>query len=125
MKNNILLLTILNIFFIIINNPSSLLSKPINSIKCEVLESSPILKLTDTVNIQYLIIRQADDAERVMFSNWLKSNAGSKVSFKYENKICEGYLLRLRMCFGRGILIFESKNKEPIEKKSIILVISK
>lgn len=125
MKNNILLLTILNIFFIIINNPSSLLSKPVNSIKCEVLESSPILKLTNTVNIQYLIIRQADDAERVVFSNWLKSNAGSKVNFNYENKIYEGYLLRLRMCFGRGILIFESKNKEAIERKSIILVMGK
>lgn len=125
MKNNLLFLTILKIFFIIINNPSSLLSKPINFIKCEVLESSPILELTDTVNIQYLIIRQADDAERVMFSNWLKSNAGSKVNFKYENKIYEAYLLRLRMCFGRGILIFESKNKEAIERKSIILIIGK
>jgi len=123
MKSNIFLLILSA--FLIIGNSSSLLSEPNNNIKCEVLESSPILKLTNTVNIQYLIIRQADDAERMMFSNWLKNNAGSKVNFNYKNKIYEGYILRLRMCFGRGILIFENKNNEAIERKSIILVSKK
>ena len=84
-------------------------------ISCEVLEVSDEYRgeagaragAKELSPIRYLIIRHKNAADRSRFSEWLHNESGSVVMFTISDGTRRrGVLRRLRMCFGRGLLIF-------------------
>jgi hypothetical protein len=90
------------------------------TLKCVVAESSELITLDDGTRLQYLIIRHNDIKDRSAFSQWLHRNAGSYIQFEYNTKPLRGYIGRLKLCFGRGMLIVKTDTK--IEQKSILFI---
>ena len=90
------------------------------TLKCVVVESSELITLDEGTRLQYLLIRHYDIKDRTIFSQWLHSHTGSYIHFEYNNKPLRGYIGRLKLCFGRGMLIVKTDTK--IEPKSILFI---
>lgn len=78
------------------------------TIDCEVLEVSDPYRGHDkeVAALNYAIIRHRNPADRQRLSHWLKTQSGSDVMFTTADGISHlGVLRRLRMCFGRGLLL--------------------
>lgn len=87
---------------------------------CEVLESSEALNSAGAnfYGIRYLLLHQANAADREKFSDWLKENSGAEVKFTFEHKTYPGVLCRMPHCFGRGLLIYKSEVR-PVKRDII------
>ena len=92
----------------------------VGTLKCVVAESSELITLESGMTLQYLIVRHYDVKDRPAFSEWLHRNAGSYIQFGHNSKVMKGYIGRLKLCFGRGMLIVKTDNK--IEPKSILFI---
>ncbi|MDZ7699758.1 MAG: hypothetical protein U5R49_23455 [Deltaproteobacteria bacterium] len=89
---------------------------------CEIMESSDALNSTAAGlnGVRYLLLHQANAGDREKFSDWLKENSGSEVTFTFKHNTYPGVLCRMPHCFGRGLLIYRSEIKP--EKRDIIEV---
>jgi hypothetical protein len=93
------------------------------TLTCEVLEMSNEYRgdHKDLAAVGYIIIRHKSAADRSRFSEWLRNESGVGVTFvTADGSRHRGVLRRLRMCFGRGLLIFV----EPVklqERNSVVL----
>ncbi|MFP4088560.1 MAG: hypothetical protein ACLFUL_17415 [Desulfobacteraceae bacterium] len=87
---------------------------------CEVLESSEALNSTGAnfYGIRYILLHQANAADRETFSDWLKENSGTEVKFTFEHNTYPGVLCRMPHCFGRGLLIYKSQVR-PVKRDII------
>jgi len=84
------------------------------ALDCEVLEVSGkyLGNAKEFGAIHYVMIRHKDSADWDRLSEWLKTRSGSDVSFTGpDGRSHKGVLRRLKMCFGRGLLIFS----DPVE----------
>ena len=78
-------------------------------LECQVLEVSGAYggNLKELASIHYAIVRHKNPADRQRLSAWLKTHSGSEVSFTAsDGRSHRGVLRRLKMCFGRGLLVF-------------------
>lgn len=85
-------------------------------VECEVLEVSNPYRgdLKELAAIGYAIVRHKNPADRKWFSEWLRTESGADVIFTAaDGSPHQGVLRRLRMCFGRGLLVFT----EPVKLK--------
>ncbi len=89
---------------------------------CEVLESSDALNspAAGFYGVRYVLLHQANAADREKLSDWLKNNSGREVTFTFEYNTYPGVLCRMPHCFGRGLLIYRNEIKP--EKRDIIEV---
>ncbi len=97
-----------------------------SSLECEVLETSapPAPSAKALTAIRYVIVRQRRPEDRDKLSGWLRIHSGTEVTFAVaDGRPHHGVLWRLRMCFGRGLLIF-SDRVTPREKETIIIYFS-
>lgn len=84
-------------------------SVELTKLQCEVLEiSAPSTSTTKPLAaIRYVIVRHKNSDDRERFSAWLRTHSGADVTFAAaDGRPHHGVLRRLRMCFGRGLLIF-------------------
>ncbi len=90
---------------------------------CEVMESSDSLKSSSAKlnGVRYLLLHQANSADREAFSTWLKNHSETEVTFVFNGKEYVGILCRLAHCFGRGLLIYDAEVR-PM-KRDIIEVL--
>jgi len=80
-----------------------------SQIECQVLEvsGSYLGADKDLSRIHYAIIHHKNAADRQRMSAILKSSSGTDVVFTRADGVAHrGALRRLRMCFGRGLLVF-------------------
>ena len=91
-------------------------------LQCEVLESSEALNSAGAqfYGIRYILLHQANAADREKLSDWLKNNSGSEVTFTFKGNTVPGVLCRMPHCFGRGLLIYRNEIKP--DKRDIIEV---
>ena len=91
-------------------------------LQCEVLESSEALTsaAAQFYGIHYILLHQANAADREKLSDWLKNNNGNEVTFTFKNATYPGVLCRMPHCFGRGLLIYRSEIKP--DKRDLIEV---
>jgi hypothetical protein len=75
---------------------------------CEVMESSePIKSTMPKLNgVRYLLLHQANAADREALSQWLTQHGGTEVVFAFKGHQHKAILCRLANCFGRGLLIY-------------------
>ena len=92
-------------------------------VPCEILETSGAITSTSSkINgIRYLLLRQANSADRETFSDWLKRNGGTEVQFSFKDMSYRGVLCRLAHCFGRGLLIYTADVQ--FKKRDIIEIV--
>lgn len=92
-------------------------------IPCEVMETSGALKSSSgrLNGVRYILIHQANAADRESLGKWLKAHSGTEVRFFFEQGKYKGILCRLAHCFGRGLLIFTADVRP--EKRDIIEVV--
>jgi hypothetical protein len=79
------------------------------TLTCEVLEVSNEYRgdQKDLGTINYLIIRHKNAEDQKRFSDWLKSHSGAGITFTTPDGVShQGVVRRLKVCFGRGLLIF-------------------
>lgn len=91
-------------------------SADLTKLECEVLESSgpPTSSTKPLAAIRYVIVRHKNSDDRERLSAWLQTHSGAEVAFAAaDGRPHRGVLRRLRMCFGRGLLIFA----EPVDLK--------
>lgn len=90
------------------------------TLPCEVLESSEALSSAKAnfYGIRYVLLHQANAADRDKFSDWLKENTGTEVQFTFEHNTYPGVLCRMPHCFGRGLLIYKS-GVRPVKRDII------
>ena len=84
-------------------------SADLTKLECEVLETSgPSTSSTKPLAaIRYVIVRHKNSDDRERLSAWLRTHSGAEVTFSAaDGRPHRGVLRRLRMCFGRGLLIF-------------------
>jgi len=93
------------------------------TLQCEVMESSEALKssMGKLNGVRYVLLHQANAADRETLSKWLKARSGTEVKFAFDRKEYKGILCRLAHCFGRGLLIYTA-DVRPM-KRDIIDVI--
>ena len=54
-----------------------------------------------------LLVHHADEATRDAFANWLRNNSGRQVTCELrESTRFAGRIFRMRLCFGRGLILF-------------------
>ncbi len=85
-------------------------------LECEVLEiSCPAAASTEPLAaIRYALVRQRNPDDSGRLSQWLRTRSGAEVTFTAaDGRLHRGILRRLRMCFGRGLLVFA----EPVDVK--------
>jgi hypothetical protein len=82
-------------------------------LKCLVLESSTLIHQEDGSSLQYLIIRHLEEKDRLLFSQWLHSTSGKSIQFIYNKKLLTAHIGRLKMCFGRGLLLVRTETLIP------------
>ena len=77
-------------------------------VPCEILETTDAITSTSNKidGIRYLLLHQANSADRETFSDWLKRNGGTEIQFSFKGMSYRGVLCRLAHCFGRGLLIY-------------------
>ncbi len=92
-------------------------------VPCEILESSEALSSTSRKidGLRYLLLHQANSADRDAFSSWLKAHSGTEIHFTFEDRTYQGVLCRLAHCFGRGLLIFTEDTQ--FKKRDIIDIV--
>jgi hypothetical protein len=76
---------------------------------CRVLEVSGTYRGSEKElsQVHYAIVHHKNAADRQRFSQLLKTESGSDVMFtRDDGRSYRGALRRLRMCFGRGLLVF-------------------
>ncbi|HJZ66725.1 MAG TPA: hypothetical protein VKF81_01165 [Blastocatellia bacterium] len=76
---------------------------------CKVLEvSGPYLGSEKELSqVHYAVVHHNNAADRQRFSQLLKAESGTDVLFRRDDgRSHYGVLRRLRMCFGRGLLVF-------------------
>jgi len=92
-------------------------------LECEVLEiSNPYRgESKDLSAIGYALVRHKNQADRRRLSEWLRTESGADVVFTAgDGSPHRGALRRLRMCFGRGLLMFT----EPVKlREGDVLII--
>ena len=93
------------------------------TITCDVLEVSNQYQgdRKELAPLGYLIIRHKNAEDQKKFSDWLKGHNGAGVTFTTPDGVRHhGVVRRLKVCFGRGLLIFT----EPVsvkERDSIVV----
>jgi hypothetical protein len=93
-------------------------------ISCEVIEVSKDISSPsrDIPNIYYAIIHHKFQEDRQRLSLWLKRNSGKEVKFQTsDGKEFNAVLNRLKMCFGRGLLIYFEN--VPLKEKDVIKIL--
>ena len=56
-----------------------------------------------------LLIHHANEETRDAFSRWLRSNNGSRISFRLPNgSQFDSRIFRMNLCFGRGLVLTRS-----------------
>jgi hypothetical protein len=90
------------------------------TLPCEVMESSDVLKssMPKLNGIRYILLHQANAADRETLSKWLTDHSGAEVTFAFKGEQQKGILCRLANCFGRGLLIYTG-DVRPIKKDII------
>jgi len=56
--------------------------------------------------VRYLLLHQANSADRETLSEWLTGHSGAEVTFVFKGEKHKAILCRLANCFGRGLLIY-------------------
>ena len=109
------------VFIMLSGTAQALASEPL-IIPCEILEASETFRSqSPEINgIRYLLIHQANSADRDQFSDWLKTHSDSDVTFVFKGLKYHGILCRLAHCFGRGLLLFTGQ--VTLQKRDIIHV---
>ena len=96
------------------------------TLECEVLEVSNDYRgdQKELGMIGYAIVRHKNPGDRKQLSAWLRAKSGASVIFiTADGTHRQGVLRRLRMCFGRGLLIFTGPLKLK-ERESITVELS-
>jgi hypothetical protein len=78
------------------------------TLPCEVMESSDALRSSSAKlnGLRYLLLHQANSADRETLSKWLTDHSGAEVTFAFKSEKHKAILCRLANCFGRGLLIY-------------------
>ena len=94
------------------------------ALPCEVMEASDALKssIANLNGVRYLLLHQANAADRETLSKWLTDHSGAEVTFAFKGEQQKGILCRLANCFGRGLLIYTG-DVRPIKKDIIDLML--
>ncbi|RLC29596.1 MAG: hypothetical protein DRH37_07195 [Deltaproteobacteria bacterium] len=92
-------------------------------IPCEVLETSGSFNTNSNAfkGMHYMLVHQANAADRETLSTWLKAHSGTEIRFIVREKKYPGILCRMAYCFGRGLLLYT--DKVTVADKDIIEVI--
>ena len=85
------------------------------------MESSASLKSTvgKLNGVRYILLHQANSADRETLSKWLKAHSETEVKVSFQHKEYKGILCRLAHCFGRGLLIYTG-NVRPMKSSLTI-----
>jgi len=102
---------------------SSALSQETMTLPCEVMESSDAIKgsIAKLNGVRFLLLHQANSADRETLSNWLTRHSGAEVTFSSKGEQHKGVLFRLAHCFGRGLLIYTA-DVQPAKREIIHVV---
>lgn len=101
----------------------SAFSQETMTLPCEVMESSHAIKssMAKLNGVRFLLLHQANSADRETLSNWLTRHSGAEVMFSFKGEQHKAVLFRLAHCFGRGLLIYSADVQPP--KREIIHVV--
>lgn len=94
------------------------LPAPENVVACRVLEAhiSPALRLT------VVVFHQGDEKERERLGTLLRQHSESSVKFQTSDGAWHsGTVVRLKSCFGRGLLLFPASTAQLTEKDVFLL----
>ena len=91
------------------------------TIACRVLEAHTPPDLGLTV----VVFHQRDKSEGPRLGTLLKQHSGARTKFQTaDGKSHDGTVLRLKSCFGRGILLFQAGAATLAEKENFVLQFS-
>jgi hypothetical protein len=69
-----------------------------------------------------LLVHHANEAARIAFSEWLRANDGKAVLCRNSaGAAIDGRVFRVRMCFGRGLIL--TRSQLSIREKDILNII--
>ena len=51
------------------------------------------------------LVHHADESARKAFGQWLRAHDGERVTCRLNNGTADGRIFRVKMCFGRGLIL--------------------
>jgi hypothetical protein len=89
-----------------------------NTVPCRVLEAHTGQQLRLTL----VVFHHRDEKERVRLGTLLRERSGASVEFQTaDGRWYSGTVLRLKSCFGRGLLLFPTGTAQLAERDEILL----
>jgi hypothetical protein len=68
-----------------------------------------------------LLVHHADEATRRAFGEWLRANSGISIICALANgKRVDGRILRVSLCFGRGLILV--RESVPVRAKDVLTI---
>ena len=67
------------------------------------------------------LVHHASEAARTTFGEWLRAHDGARIAFRLRNGITvEGRIFRVRMCFGRGLIL--ARAPVAVGPKDVVII---
>jgi hypothetical protein len=86
------------------------------SIEVEVIEV-----FATSHGVAALLVHHVSERTRIAFGKWLRANDGGRIAGRLRNgTVVNGEIFRVRMCFGRGLIITQAS--VPILAKDILII---
>jgi hypothetical protein len=93
-------------------------ASPANTIACRALEVHTDARLGVTI----VVFHQRDDADRERVGALLRAHHGAGIEFRTNDGASHpATVMRLKSCFGRGLLVFSSGAAHLAEKDNFLL----
>lgn len=91
---------------------------PQDAVACRVLEAHTSQQLGLTV----VVFHHREEGERARLTAFLRERSGASVRFETaDGKWHDATVLRLKSCFGRGLLLFSAGTAQLAEKDDFVL----
>ena len=67
------------------------------------------------------LVHHASEAARTTFGEWLRAHDGARIACRLRNGITvEGRIFRVRMCFGRGLIL--ARAPVAVGPKDVVII---
>jgi len=67
------------------------------------------------------LVHHASEAGRSRFAQWLRANNGARIVCRLPNGTkVDGRIFRVRMCFGRGLVL--TRAPAPIRREDVLII---
>ena len=67
------------------------------------------------------LVHHASEAARNAFGEWLRANDGTRIACRLRNgTIVDGQIFRVRICFGRGLIV--TRAPVAIRQKDVVII---